>query len=232
MNNAKTRKTNTKSDNVYKNRDQIEQLLAVLDEPTCVVDGFIVNTQTGEILASYEPMPAAEQIRYKYIFRSPDEMLSVDEWAGYMTTFVDRRKLPPFSNAKLYSEQDAALGVQFRQGVDCRISKPMMTLLLKLQDLVMYRNVILLTQAELACHLDVTKQNLLKTLSKLECRGMLRVYTSRDGVRKGEIKLLLNPRVVFRGYDTSRDAAIDTWYKPNFNTVSHMFFEKIMQKVA
>jgi len=43
---------------------------------------------------------------------------------------------------------------------------------------------------------------------------MVRVSTSRQGgIRTGEIKLTVNPRLIFRGDDANRDEYIKHWYR-------------------
>ncbi|MNI95709.1 hypothetical protein D3C73_1540260 [compost metagenome] len=55
----------------------------------------------------------------------------------------------------------------------------------------------------------------MKKLKVLEEANMLRVTTSRNGnIRTGEIKLVINPRLVFRGSDSTREAYLKDWYRP------------------
>ncbi|MCY1378778.1 hypothetical protein D9M69_664410 [compost metagenome] len=114
-----------------------------------------------------------------------------------------------------------ALGKYFRKSGDYRVSKPMMTLLLQLHELVLYRNVIVMSQADLSKHLEVAESNLSAKLAKLVEAGLLKVFTSRNGeMRKSEIKLLINPWLVFRGSDALRDNAVKTWYRHQMRRAS------------
>ncbi|MNT99089.1 hypothetical protein D3C72_2418460 [compost metagenome] len=55
----------------------------------------------------------------------------------------------------------------------------------------------------------------MKKLKVLEEANMLRVTTSRSGnIRTGEIKLAINPRLVFRGDDSTRRGYVEDWYRP------------------
>jgi hypothetical protein len=55
----------------------------------------------------------------------------------------------------------------------------------------------------------------MKKLGVLMNSNMIRVCTSRDGsIRKGEIKLTVNPRLIFRGDDYRRNRYIEEWYRP------------------
>ena len=115
----------------------------------------------------------------------------------------------------LRNEVDFARGEWCRTGIDCRITLPQQRLLEKLHQLVVYRNVIFMTQADLANTLGSTESNLMKKLRVLEEANLLRVTTSRNGnIRKGEIKLAINPRLVFRGSDKTRELYVNDWYRP------------------
>ena len=79
----------------------------------------------------------------------------------------------------------------------------------------MYHNVIFMTQATLAKALGAAESNLMKKLKVLEEVNLLRVTTSRNGdIRTGEIKLAINPRLVFRGSDVARERYVSDWYRP------------------
>jgi hypothetical protein len=86
-------------------------------------------------------------------------------------------------------------------------------LLEKLHGLVLYRNVIFMTQADLAKQLGTIESNLIKKLRVLMDANMLIVRTSRDHIRSGEIKLIINPRLIFRGYEEAKARYIVEWYR-------------------
>ncbi|MNC52798.1 Firmicute plasmid replication protein (RepL) [compost metagenome] len=98
--------------------------------------------------------------------------------------------------------------------MDYRITLPQQRLLEKLHSLVLYRNVIFMTQADLAGELGTAESNLMKKLRVLMDANMLKVRTSRDGIRTGEIVLIINPRLVFRGSDNAQARYIREWYRP------------------
>lgn len=176
-------------------------------------DGLVIDTTTGEIIG-HDVKPSAYSDPYDYQpgltnFRSVDDL---NVFLGH----VDLRKLPPHTRSALTAAQDAALGEWFRshKKVDYRISKPMMDMLGKLHRLVKYRNIIIMTQASLAKALDTLESNLMKKLNILIKSNMVRVSTSRHGnIRKGEIKIILHPRLIFRGDDAKRENCIDAWYR-------------------
>lgn len=176
------------------------------------VDGLVVSKITGEI-HGYDGKSS--------IFSTPvnaqpslSDCRSVDDFERYLK-FVDRRKLPAHTLHPLRDEVDYARGEWCRTGVDCRITLPQQRLLEKLHQLVMYHNAIFMTQAALAKALGVDESNLMKKLKVLEWANMLRISTSRNSnTRSGEIKLTINPRLIFRGYDKARGRYIADWYKP------------------
>ncbi|RON31316.1 hypothetical protein BK661_17805 [Pseudomonas frederiksbergensis] len=175
-------------------------------------DGLVINRDTGEIYG-YDCKPSAYQGRPDY----PPELSrcrSVDDLSAFLK-HVDRRKLPPHTLHSLIDAQDYAHGVWRRTDLDCRITLPMMNTLGKLHGLVQYHNVIIMTQADLAKSLGTAESNLMKKLQVLMDANMLRASTSRTGsddIRKGEIKLTINPRLIFRGDDYARERYAKDWY--------------------
>ncbi|UVL63261.1 replication/maintenance protein RepL [Pseudomonas sp. B21-032] len=179
--------------------------------PFLNVDGLLISPTTGEIFG-YDDKPSVFSERPDYRpelskCRSADDLNAV-------LSHVDRRKLPPHTLHSLIDAQDQTHGVWRRTGVDSRITVPMMNILSKLHELVLYRNMIIMTQADLAKALGTTASNLMKKLSTLISSNMVRVSTSRTGgIRTGEIKLTVNPRLIFRGDDAKRDVYIEHWYR-------------------
>jgi hypothetical protein len=142
------------------------------------VNGFVVDKFTGEIFG-YDDKPSVLGERPDY---QPE--LSKCRCADDLNALlkhVDRRKLPPHTLHALIDEQDYAHGVWRRTGVDCRITLPMMNTLRKLHGLVLYRNIIIMPQADLAKALGTSESNLMKKLSTLITTNMVRVSTSRQG---------------------------------------------------
>jgi hypothetical protein len=178
--------------------------------PFLNVDGLLISPTTGEIFG-YDDKPSVFSERPDYRpelskCRSADDLNAV-------LSHVDRRKLPPHTLHSLIDAQDQAHGVWRRTGVDCRITVPMMNILSKLHQLVLYRNMIIMPQAELAKALGTTESNLMKKLGTLISSNMVRVSTSRHGgIRKGEIRLTINPRLIFRGDDHARERCVKSWY--------------------
>jgi hypothetical protein len=178
------------------------------------VDGFVLNRDTGEIYG-HDDKPSAYAGRIDY---QPElsGCRSVDD-LSVLLEHVDRRKLPEHTLHRLIDALNYAHGVWRNGGADCRITIPMMNTLTKLHELVLFRNVIIMSQAGLAKALSTSESNLTKKLKTLIDGNAVRVSTSRSGsgdIRKGEIKLTINPRLIFRGGDYTRNRYIDEWYRP------------------
>jgi len=176
------------------------------------VDGLLISSETGEIFG-YDDKPSL-------FSEHPDHQpeLSKCRSADNLSAFlkhVDRRKLPLHTPHLLIDAQDNAHGVWRSTGVDCRITRPMMSILRTLHGLVQFHNVIIMPQADLAKALNTAESNLMKKLNILADANIVRVSTSKKGdIRKGEIKLTINPRLIFRGPDKARDRYIAAWYRP------------------
>jgi hypothetical protein len=204
--------------------------LPTRDLPTRIyVDSCVVDFVTGEIIAP-------DHYQSIYLDRSkPQPSLgtcrSVDDLQDFLED-VDLRKLPPMEVTTLADAQDYAHGVWRRTGLDCRITVPMMNTLVTLQGLVKYGNIIILTKAALAKALGVSESNLIKKLAPLRSANLVRVLTSRQGIRTGEIKLLVNPRLVFRGYDTHRDQYVKRWYTGDTSDALYCNQSEHLLKVA
>lgn len=176
------------------------------------INGLIIDKCTGEILGHDDtPSVLTGPAKYKCEL---GKCRSTDDFEDHLS-FVDRRKLPPHALHSLRSEVDHAHGEWRRTGMDCRITIPQLRLLEQLHGLILYRNIIITSQANLAQSLGVAESNLMKKLRLLTDSHMLRVFTSRDSsMRKGEIKLSVNPRLIFRGDDYARGEYIERWYQP------------------
>jgi hypothetical protein len=178
--------------------------------PFLHVDGLLISSETGEIFG-YDDKSS---VFYERPDHQPElsKCRSADDLNAFLK-HVDRRKLPSHTLHSLIDAQDIAHGVWRRTGADCRITLPMMNTLSTLHGLVQYHNVIIMPQADLAKALSTTESNLMKKLNTLVDANMVRVSTSRKGdIRKGEIKLVINPRLIFRGDDHAQERYMKDWY--------------------
>lgn len=178
------------------------------------VDWLVLNLDTGEIYG-HEDKPSAYAGQIDYQPKLSD-CRSVDDLSALLK-HVDRRNLPEHTLHRLIDALNYAHGVWRNGGADCHITIPMMNTLTKLHELVLFRNVIIMSQANLAKALSTSESNLTKKLKTLINSSAVRVSTFRSGsgdTRKGEIKLTINPRLIFRGGDYTRNGYIDEWYRP------------------
>lgn len=174
------------------------------------VNGLIIDKLNGEIQGH-----DSKSSVYTGTIKYQDELgacRSVDDFQDHLS-FVDRRKLPSHELHSLRDEVNYAHGEWRRTGLDCRITLPQQRLLEKLHGLVLYRNVIFMTQTDLAKKLGTVESNLMKKLRGLMDVNMLIVRTSRHHIRTGEIKLIINPRLIFRGADKAKARYILEWYR-------------------
>ncbi|WP_339470844.1 replication/maintenance protein RepL [Pseudomonas capeferrum] len=176
------------------------------------INRLIIDTCTGEILG-HDDKPSALTGPIKYQCEI-GKCRSIDDFDTHLS-FVDRRKLPPHGLHSLRDFADYAHGVWRRTGSDYRITGPQLRLLEQLHGLILYRNIIIMTQAGLAKCLGTSESNLMKKLRVLTDSNMLRVSTSRNGdIRQGEVKLSINPRLIFRGADYVQEKYMEAWYVP------------------
>ncbi|MCE6977220.1 hypothetical protein EI534_07340 [Pseudomonas frederiksbergensis] len=183
---------------------------AFIATPFLHIDGLLISSETGEIFG-YDDKSS---VFYERPDHQPElsKCRSADDLSALLK-HIDRRKLPPHTLYSLVESQDIAHGVWRRTGLDCRITLPMMNTLRKLHGLVQYHNVIIMPQADLAKALSTTESNLMKKLNTLVDANMVRVSTSRQSnIRKGEVKLTLNPRLIFRGDDYAQERYMKDWY--------------------
>jgi hypothetical protein len=189
----------------------MDNLLPSITATTLIsINSLIIDKSTGEIRGHDSKSSAfTGTIKYQGELGA---CRSVDDYQDHLS-FADRRKLPPHELHSLRDEVDYAHGEWRSTGLDCRITLPQQRLLEKLHGLVLYRNVIFMTQADLAKQLGTIESNLMKKLRVLMDANMLIVRTSRDHIRSGEIKLIINPRLIFRGYEEAKARYIVEWYR-------------------
>ncbi|WP_054889508.1 Crp/Fnr family transcriptional regulator [Pseudomonas sp. NBRC 111118] len=178
------------------------------------IDGFFVDTTTGEILR-HDDASSIYAGRHDYK-RSLADCRSIDDFDEHIE-HVDLRKLPPRNKALLDTMQAQADWVwkNSNKTIDGRITAPVMKTLKVLERAIVYRNMLVVTQADLAKMLGVTTDNLMQKLKPLRDRGLIRVRTrtARNGVRKGEVILTVNPRFIFRGDDWFKNHYATAWYE-------------------
>ena len=96
------------------------------------------------------------------------------------------------------------------------ISVPMYKLLKLIVDNLQYRNIMIMNIQDTAKCLKVSDKHLKETLSKLS-DDFIKCQSSRDGMYKGQFKILVNPSYGFKyppnSLDSARSRAVRTWLK-------------------
>lgn len=179
---------------------------------------MVIDEYTGEILGvGYETNPYKHKDDVKpIVFLS--EVRSVDDMEYFMKAMVDKREVRGSNHNDLLGFFESCLGYKALKHEIFKntphMTVPQFKLLDKLGKLVEYKNVIMTTREELCEYLGCKDNNLMKKLKPVE--GYIEVYTHEDGIRKGEIKILMNPKFFYVYeyglYDTSRDEEIKKWY--------------------
>lgn len=161
------------------------------------VGQFFVCPVTGEIVPhSYEVVntqaTADDKRFYSATSVCPDEARDKAQVLEFIGATVDKRKLKTVNKVKEYKkESDYAVRTLKQKAF---MSNPQFEVLNVLAKLVVYKNIVLEEKKTLASKLGVGVNNLdakLKTVSKW-------VAVDKENVRKGFIKLLINPDLVFR----------------------------------
>jgi len=183
-----------------------DSIISYEGEQRSYIDGFVVDTTTGEILGRDDVKSIYSQ-RPDYKL-SLNDCRSIDDFNEHLR-HVDLRKLPPRDNNRLRELESEAYYAwkDSNKIIDCRVTAPVMKTLKVLENAISYRNMLAITQADLAKMLGVSSSELMSKLKPLRDRNLVRIRTSRHGVRKGEVILTVNPRFVFRGGDW-----IQAWY--------------------
>lgn len=191
------------------------------DQPSTVrIGDMCVDTETGEVVAHYKQSEvkytAAERAYHAAGSIAPQLMTSGNQLQDYMDKYVDRRKLTRRNDAR--TVHDGVCGLAKRDGTAPFFSVPEYNKLFRLADALVYRNLIIGTVAEVAKAIGVSESKIQRELQTLIDKGLIQYFTSRSGMAKGHIKIILNPTIGWV-YESvfcvaSRGEAIKEWYKP------------------
>ncbi|MBG23702.1 MAG: hypothetical protein CMF22_10300 [Idiomarinaceae bacterium] len=177
---------------------------------------MIIDEETGEIydyeVVKYEHAEEAQPLLFLCDVKSMDDM------DDFMKVMVDRRKIRGSNTDDLLRFFEGCLSNEILDKEFFHAEETMTTtqyrILRTLCDMVQYRNVFITTQEELCRRLGCVQNNLKRKLRQVE--PYINTYTSRDGIRRGEIKVEVNPKFVYicemGYYDMSRNKAIDEWF--------------------
>lgn len=187
---------------------------------------MVVNTETGELGGVYDiaPLSEAKADERLYLSRtsvSPALMTSLDQVQGWMEVALDKRKVKHDNSCKQIHDQVCGEAERTR-------SKPLITLpeygkLTAVADALTYRNFIIGDVESVCKAIGTTGKKVHRFLETLIEKGLVKVYTSRDGMSKGQMKVELHP---FYGwvnqidrFESTRLACVRAWTKQTIELV-------------
>lgn len=182
-----------------------------------VIDGFRVNTKTGEVLGVYEhveltPPTQAEKDFYKYTSIAPKAATNKDQLLDYISQSVDKRKLVTFNNTRELHNMSA--GESVRNKTKSVFTLPQYKTMNKIINNLTIANVLVDTKANIAKVLGCEQCNINRTLKSVE--NLIRVQT--EGMQKGYMKILVHPAYGYKHQsdviNKLRIACVKDWIKP------------------
>lgn len=166
---------------------------------------YRVDTNTGELLNDwnvvYEVGPYEHKTDYKtreydrVTSKAPYEARHSDEVRDYLKFMVDGRvPMVTINNCRKIFDMDS--GESRIQRKNYTFTKPQYTTMNKIVENLTYRNILIGSVEEVAEKLGVKPNKLRETLKKVE--HLCDVYTSRDGMMKGQFKIIIPPWYGFK----------------------------------
>lgn len=153
-----------------------------------------VNLYTGEAgCNTYEILPYKHDNAGDYRSIAPSEFTSKEQMERFLSG-IDKRSLVTFNQVR--RSHDEACGRAERNGKRPVMSVSQYNLMLAISSHVQYQNIIITTNKQLARWLDVKTNHLRRKLQKLG--NLVEVYDYKDGMKFGQIKLLVSPAYLFR----------------------------------
>lgn len=183
--------------------------------PTIVVDGFVVDKITGEILGEY----SFRDVEHKRVVNQSGDIFNVrnnDDMENILIN-VDKRKL--HLRNLVTSSFNLCAGNSKRTGEKAMMTKTQHDLLKTLAPLVQYRNVIIIKRVDLAKELRVDMKVLLRKLKA----GQPYVRVETKEVSKGFIRITVHPDLLFKytrvGYYNAVQSSLKEWFKDSSDGV-------------
>lgn len=183
--------------------------------PTIVVDGFVIDKITGEILGEY----SFRDVEHKRVVNQSGDIFNVrnnDDMENILIN-VDKRKL--HLRNLVTSSFNLCAGNSKRTGEKAMMTKTQHDLLKTLAPLVQYRNVIIIKRVDLAKELRVDMKVLLRKLKA----GQPYVRVETKEVSKGFIRITVHPDLLFKytrvGYYNAVQSSLKEWFKDSSDGV-------------
>lgn len=164
-----------------------------------------VNEITGEILnhynAVYESHPydnsttAKEREYYRVTSKCPFNARHADEVNDYVKHMVDGRvPMVTINNCRKIFDMDS--GNSRINRTNYTFTKPQYNTMNKIVENLTYRTVLIGSVDEVSAKLGVKPKKLKESLKKVE--HLVQVYTSRNGMMKGQVKIIVLPWYGFK----------------------------------
>lgn len=173
-----------------------------------------VDFRTGELFESIAYQPATSRL-------SLPAAPSLATVAGFTGQYQMERYLASKDGRTMKRVNDTRRIYDMDKGDHHLTGKPMVMsnrdyeLINLLAQAVSYRNIILCTLSTAATLLQVSPKHVHRTLASLG--GVVRVSTTREGIRKGHIKIEINPAYAFRyerdALESARANALNNWIR-------------------
>lgn len=182
---------------------------------------MIVDESTGEVFSYNDKYEVGEYTHNTQ--ETPilflEGVSSVDDMQKFMSVMVDKRKIRKSNSNDLLRFFESCLGYKALDhelfGDKEVMTIPQYRLLERLGPLVKYKNVIMTTREELCTTLNCRDKDFSRVMKTIS--GYVKVFTQRDGIRRGEVKVLVHPAFFYTYsyslYDKSRKEAIADWYR-------------------
>lgn len=195
---------------------------------TVRIGDLCIDTGTGELVAQYTETEvkytSAERAYHAAGNVAPLLMTSGNQLSDYIDKYIDKRKVVRRNDS--LTVHDGVCGVAKRTGTAPHFTVPEFNKLFRLADGLMYRNLIIGTVEEVANLIGVSEAKVQRELQTLIDKGLVRYFTSRSGMAKGHIKIIVNPTIGWVYESTfsakARGEAIKEWYKPTTGSVDNL----------
>lgn len=174
--------------------------------------------KSNYIYNPYHPkLTAQDKARIKAQETPPVAATRLDQLDDYLKLCVDKRKLLLVNDLNAYHYM--CCGESEKTKLPLWLTLPQYKLLKKIVKLVAYENMIFCSTATLAEAFGCVRGKVKQKLDVLDQH----VRVDREGLKRGEIKVFINPMIVFK-YEGSmlaakRGLAINKWYAPTRNNL-------------
>lgn len=175
-----------------------------------------LNTHIYSLVYSMKEITEEER---EYILRTNSSVelcMSKDSMEEWVEGWIGNSKLYRKNTVKEYHDMMCGEWVRNPKNT-LHWSLSEYSILQSLASIVYYRSMIIIRVQELCSLLSCRDNHLQRKLTPLVKKGMLRLTSSKDGMKNGEIKIHMNPTLVwvheYQYFSMTREEAIKSWYR-------------------